>query len=102
MRRGRLFAVTCLLIVVRPLLLARRASASPVCDSSLPLNIDAGHLEPQAVELLQRSETFRQQGERIAATTVLRVTVQVGTAVAPSRRAPTISKRDAAGGGRAG
>jgi hypothetical protein len=101
MRRRQMSAVTCLLIVVTPLLLARRVSASPVCDSSLPLNIDAGALEPQAIELLQRSTTFRQQCERIAATAVLRVTLQVGMAVEPGGRAQTIIRRYDAGGIRA-
>ncbi len=101
MRRRRMFAVTCLLVVVTPLLLARRVSASPVCDSSLPLNIDAGQLGPQAIELLQRSETFRQQCERIADTRVLRVTLHVGMTVDSGGRAQTIINRYDAGGIRA-
>jgi hypothetical protein len=94
-------AVTCLLIVVTLLLLARRASASPMCESSLPFNIEAGSLEPQVLELLQRSSTFRQQCEQIAATRVLRVTLHVGIALDPGGRGQTIIKRYEAGGIRA-
>ena len=45
--------------VLAPLLIARLASST--CESSLPSNINAGMLHQQAIELLQQSETFRQQ-----------------------------------------
>ena len=104
MRRRRMSAVTCLLVVLAPLVVARRASASSDssdCESSLPLNIDAGALEPHLVELLQRSQTFRHQCERIAASQVLRVTVRVGMSVEVGGRAQTVIRRYEAGGIRA-
>src|SRR5258706_7205944 len=101
MRRRRMSAVTCLLVVFAPLVAARQVSASPICESSLPSNINAGNLEPDLIELLQRSETFRQQCARIAATRVLRVTVRVGLAVGAGGRAQTIIHRYDAGGLRA-
>jgi hypothetical protein len=94
-------AVTCLLVVLAPLVVARRASASSECESSLPLNIDAGALEPHLVELLQRSQTFRHQCERIAATPVLRVTVGVGLSMEVGGRAQTVIRRYEAGAIRA-
>jgi hypothetical protein len=94
-------AVTCLLVVLAPLVVARRVSASSECESSLPLNIDAGALEPHLVELLQRSQTFRHQCERIAASQVLRVTVRVGMSVEVGGRAQTVIRRYEAGGIRA-
>jgi len=101
MRRRRMSLVTCLIVVFASLLFVRRVSASPVCESSLPLNIDAGKLEPDLIELLQRSETFHRQCARIAATRVLRVTVRVGLAVGAGGRAQTIIHRYEAGGLRA-
>src|SRR5947209_3156882 len=68
-----------LFAVLAPLLVARMVS--PICESSLPSNVDAGMLQPTVIELLQRSATFRQQCKRIAASRVLRVSVHVGTAV---------------------
>jgi hypothetical protein len=53
------------------------AIASPVCESSPPLNIDPGPLREQFTALLQRSATFRRQCARIAATPALRVTLRV-------------------------
>ena len=88
-----------LLAVLAPLLVARMASAT--CESSLPSNIDAGMLQPTVVELFQRSATFRQQCRRVAVTPVLRVTLQVGTAVDVGARAQTVINRYEAGAIRA-
>ena len=101
MRRRRMSAVMCLIVVLASLLIARRVSASPICESSLPFNIDAGKLEPDLIELLQGSATFRRQCARIAATRVLRVTIRVGLAVGAGGRAQTIIHRYDAGGLRA-
>src|SRR5258705_1611635 len=101
MRRRRMSLVTCLIVVFASLLIARQVSASPICESSLPFNIDAGKLEPYLIELLQRSETFHLQCVRIAATRVLRVTVRVGLPVGAGGRAQTIIHRYEAGGLRA-
>src|SRR5437899_12959693 len=68
-----------LLAVLAPLLVARVVSTT--CTSSLPSNIDAGMLQANAIELLQRSATFRQQCTRVASAHVLRVTLRVSTAV---------------------
>lgn len=88
-----------LFVVVVPLLVARMAS--PICASSLPSNIDAGLLQPNVIELLQRSPTFRQQCQRIAAARVLRVSLHVGTAVEVGALAQTVITRYEAGGIRA-
>ena len=85
--------------VLAPLLVARMVSAT--CESSLPSNIDAGLLRPQAVELLQRSQTFRQQCKRVAASRVLRVSVRLGVAVDVGALAQTVISRYDAGAIRA-
>ena len=88
-----------LLAVLAPLLVARLAS--PTCESSLPSNVDAGMLQPNVIELLQRSETFRQQCRRVAAARVLRVTLHVGTEVDTWALAQTVITRYDAGAIRA-
>jgi hypothetical protein len=88
-----------LLAVRAPLLVAYMASAT--CESSLPFNIDAGMLQSNVIELLQRSATFQQQCRRIEAVRVLRVTVRVGTAIAPGALAQTVITRYDAGAIRA-
>lgn len=77
MRRYRSFAVTSLFAVLVLLSIAGSVSASTICESVLPFNIDAGSLEPIAVALLHRSPTFQQQCLRIARTVVLRVRVRI-------------------------
>src|SRR5258708_24726652 len=89
MRRRRVSVVTCLIIVLGSLFVARQVSASPICESSLPFNIDAGFLEPDLIELLQGSPTFRQQCARIAATRVLRVPVPMSRPIMAAGRAQT-------------
>ena len=88
-----------MLLVVVPLLVARLASAT--CESSLPSNIDAGALQPQVLQLLQWSPTFRQQCNRVAAARALRVTLRVGTWVERGAQAQTIITRYDAGAIRA-
>lgn len=87
------------LAVLAPLLVVRMASAT--CESSLPSNIDAGMLQSNVFELLQRSATFQQQCRRIASVRVLRVTVRIGTAVEVGALAQTVITRYDAGAIRA-
>jgi len=100
MRRFRMFVVV-YTFVISGLSGVQQASASPTCESSLPVNIDAGILEPNVLALLQRSETFHQQCLRIAATPALRVRLGVSTWVEPGGRAMTIINRYEAGAIRA-
>ena len=78
MRRVRPFAVSLVLLAVVLLGAPATLSAATDCESSLPFNIDAGSLEPIAVALLQQSQTFRHQCQRIAASVALRVRVRIG------------------------
>lgn len=94
MRPHRSFAVTCLLAAVVLLSNAATLSASTICESSLPFNIDAGSLEPIAIALLHRSPTFQQQCLRIAATVVLRVRVRVTAVLHRGRGETTIRRYD--------
>ena len=94
MRRYVPFALACLLAVVILGGGAADLSASTVCESSLPFNIDAGVLAPVALGLLHRSPTFQQQCLRIAATIVLRVQVQVTPRLAGARGETTIRRYD--------
>jgi hypothetical protein len=84
--------------VIVPLLVARMVSAAPGCASSLPFNIEAGMLQAQILELAQRSETFRQQCQRIGGTRVLRVTVQLTSTIEGRGLAQTVIIRYEAGG----
>jgi hypothetical protein len=58
-------------------------------------------LQSSVIALLQRSPTFQQQCRRIAAVRVLRITLQVNTAVDAGAMAQTIITRYEAGGIRA-
>jgi hypothetical protein len=58
-------------------------------------------LQQEFAELVQRSATFRRQCARIAATRVLRVTLNVGKVLDDRARAQTIINRYEAGGIRA-
>lgn len=62
-----------LLLLAAPRLRAQEQ----ICGSKLPENIDAGQLAPKILDILSRSETFRRQCLRIAATRVLRVRLGV-------------------------
>jgi hypothetical protein len=97
----RRLTLTCLLVVVTPLLLGRQASASPACEAALPRNIDGGVLEANLLDLLQQSETFRQQCKRIAATGLLRVTLRMAMTIDAGGRAQTTIDRYEAGALRA-
>jgi hypothetical protein len=90
-----------LLAVFAPLLVVCQVSASTLCVSSMPSNVEAGLLQPDVIELLQRSATFRHQCARIAATRVLRVSVHIGALTDKSARAQTTINRYEAGGIRA-
>ena len=90
-----------LLAVIAPLLVTCHLSTSPACEFSQPPNIRTGMLQEDFVELTQRSPTFRRQCARIAASPVLRVTLNVGTILDPHARAQTIISRYDAGGIRA-
>ena len=95
MRCSRPFAFACLLGLVILLSSAVDASASTVCESSLPFNIDAGSLEPVVLGLLRRSATFQRQCLRIAATIVLRVRVRVAPRLQGARGETTIQRYEA-------
>jgi hypothetical protein len=73
---------------------AGKVSASPICESALPFNIDLGILEPVALALLHTSPTFQQQCLRIAETIVLRVHVRVAAKLYSGRAQTTISRYD--------
>jgi hypothetical protein len=90
-----------LLAVFAPLLVVCQVSASTLCVSSMPSNVQAGVLQADFIELLQRSATFRHQCTRIAATRVLRVSVHIGALADRGARAQTIINRYEAGGIRA-
>ena len=90
-----------LFAAVAPLLIACHMFASPVCESAQPSNIRTGQLHQEFIDLLQRSATFRRQCARIAATSVLRVTLHIGSTMDPRARAQTIINRYEAGAIRA-
>lgn len=94
MRPCRSFTASCLLAVVAVLMAPATLSASTICASALPFNIDAGLLEPVAIALLHRSPTFQQQCLRIAATVVLRVRVRVTPSLRGGRGQTTIVRYD--------
>ena len=96
MRRRCLFAVLlCLCVALAALCLPEGVSASTICVSSLPFNIDAGMLQPVAIGLLQRSATFQKQCQRIAGTAALRISVRVVYATASGRAQTTITRYEA-------
>ena len=94
MRRYRSFAATSLIAVLILLSIAGSVSASTICESTLPFNIDAGSLEPIALALLHRSPTFQQQCHRIARTVVLRVRVRIMRGLPGGRGETTIQRYD--------
>jgi hypothetical protein len=95
MRRRCLFAVLCLFVAVIALYVPENMSASAICVSSLPSNIDAGMLQPIAVALLQQSPTFQKQCARVANTAVLRVSIRVVYATVSGRAQTTITRYEA-------
>jgi hypothetical protein len=64
-----------------------------ICTSQVPPNIDAGMLASHIVEILARSETFRQQCQRIAAARLLRVKLGLALHPAGDYRATTLLYR---------
>jgi hypothetical protein len=91
---------SCVIAFISSLLIAAQAQ-SQVCQSSLPANIDAGITGPGLLDLLQRSQTFREQCRRIAAVDVLRVSVSVAAGIEFGARAETTIRRYEAGALRA-
>lgn len=71
------------------------------CGSTVPANIDAGQLAPKIVDMLMRSETFRRQCRRIAATRVLRIRLGISPQPSAGYRALTVLERYEAGALRA-
>jgi hypothetical protein len=67
------------------------------CQSRLPSNLDAGQLAPNAIELLQRSLTFRRQCMRVAVTPRVRIRIVLGTRLEPGARAEASLERYDAG-----
>ena len=99
MRRRYLFAVLCLFVALAACYIPEGVSASTICVSSLPLNVDAGMLQPIAIALLQQSPTFQKQCDRVAGSAMLRVSIRVVYTV--SGRAQTTITRYEAGALRA-
>lgn len=91
MRRVRSFAASLSAVVL--LGVPADVFAATVCESSLPFNVNAGTLEPIAIALLQQSQTFRQQCQRIAATFVLRIQVFIVPAIQGGAMAETTIRR---------
>jgi hypothetical protein len=87
--------------VLVPMLAARLVLPVTACDTSLPANVAAATMQPQMLDLARRSVSFRQQCQRIGRTRVLRVTVQLTTAIEGGARAQTVIHRYEAGGLRA-
>ena len=94
MRRRCLFAVLCVFVALAAQYVPEGVSASTICVSSLPFNVDAGMLQPVAIGLLQRSPTFQKQCERIASAVVLRVSIRVVLSTPSGRAQTTITRYD--------
>ena len=90
-------SVTCVLVVFGSLFGVVSATASTVCQTTLPANIGAGILEQQMILLLQRSETFRQQCRRIAEAPYVRVRFEIGMKIEGGGRAQAVINRYEAG-----
>jgi len=85
------------LTVAASLLVVQAVSASPTCRSEMPANIRPGIFQREMFRLLDRSETFREQCTRIAATRYLRVVFGVARSVPDGSRAQTTIERFQAG-----
>jgi hypothetical protein len=68
-----------------------------VCIDKLPVNVDGGMLAPAMLEMLSRSETFREQCHRIAAQRALRVRIGIAFQNGVDYRALTVLVRYEAG-----
>lgn len=86
-----------MLTVAASLLVVQAVSASPICRSEMPANILPGLFQHEMIRLLDRSETFRGQCTRIAATRYLRVVFGVARSVPDGSRAQTSIERFQAG-----
>ena len=94
MRRRYPFAVLCPFVALVAFYIPEGVSASTICVSSLPFNIDAATLQPVAIALVQRSPTFQKQCERIASAVVLRVSIRVVLSTPSGRAQTTITRYD--------
>lgn len=86
-----------MLTVAASLLVVQAVSALPICGSELPANIRPGIFQRDMLRLLERSETFREQCSRIAATRYLRVVFSVARSLPEGSRAQTTIERFEAG-----
>ena len=86
-----------MLTVAASLLVVHAVSALSICGSELPVNIQAGIFRRDMVRLLERSETFRAQCGRVAATRYLRVVFSVARSLPEGSRAQTTIERYQAG-----
>lgn len=86
-----------MLTVAASLLVVQAVSALPICKSELPANIRPGIFQRDMVRLLDRSETFREQCSRIAATRYLRIVFSVARSLPEGSRAQTMIERYQAG-----
>lgn len=86
-----------MLTVAASLLVVQAVSASPTCRSEMPANIRPGIFQREMFRLLDRSETFREQCTRIAATRYVRVVFGVARSVPDGSRAQTTIERFQAG-----
>lgn len=85
-----------MLTAAASLLVIQAVSALSICGSELPANIQPGLFRRDMVRLLERSETFRGQCGRIAATRYLRVVFSgVGSLPEGSRAQTRIERYDA-------
>lgn len=82
-------------------MIGRSAGASPACEGRLPPNVDGGALVPTMLRLLEGSETFRQQCERIALVPSLHIAIRIGHQMPSDGRAETVIGRYRAGAIRA-
>jgi hypothetical protein len=85
------------LTVAASLLVVQAVFALPTCGSELPANIRPGIFQRDMLRLLERSETFREQCTRIAATRYLRVVFDVARSLPEGSRAQTTIERFQAG-----
>lgn len=75
----------------------RSTSMSSTCDSSLPDNLDVGPFQAYAVQMLQRSDTFRRQCQRLAASMVTRVKIELHPRRSDLERASAVVRKYEAG-----
>ena len=76
------------------------AQQQDTCATAIPANVDAGVFASDMIALLRRSDTFRAQCERLAASSRVRVKIEIAFTL-PSGRAETAIHRFANGAIRA-